>query len=96
VIEPRFKSWPNLTLRLLAAYPKNIVGNRNSESLSCQHVAPAQCRILGTVQKQSGDLLAGNATLPDQLQQCILHFDVQELLQFSGEAALGRIEQLCL
>jgi hypothetical protein len=45
-------------------------------------LAPVQSRILGTVQKQSGDLLAGNATLLDQLQQCILHFDVQELLQF--------------
>ena len=44
---------------------------------------------MGIVQKQSGDLLAGNATLLDQLQQCILHFDVQELLQFSGEVALG-------
>src|ERR1039457_6671352 len=43
-------------------------------------LAPAQSRILGTVQKQSGDLLTGEATLLDQLQQGIFDFDVQELL----------------
>jgi hypothetical protein len=31
-------------------------------------LVPAQGRVLGTVQKQSGDLLASNATLLDQLR----------------------------
>ena len=44
---------------------------------------------MGTIQKQPGDLLAGNATLLNQLEQGIFHFDVQELLQFVGEVALG-------
>jgi len=44
---------------------------------------------LGTIQKQPGDLLAGDATLLNQLEQGILHFDVQDLLQFVGEVALG-------
>ena len=52
-------------------------------------LAPAQSRILGTVQKQSGDLLTGDATLLDQLQQGIFDFDMQELLQFAGEITLG-------
>jgi len=44
---------------------------------------------MGTVQKQSGDLLADKATLFDQLQEGIFDFDMQELLEFMSEVALG-------
>jgi hypothetical protein len=43
----------------------------------------------GTVHKPPVDLLAGHAALLDQLPRCIFHFDVQDLLQFMGEVALG-------
>jgi hypothetical protein len=52
-------------------------------------LAPPHSRIWRTVQKQSVDRLAGNATLLDQLQQCVFNFDVQELLQFISEVAMG-------
>jgi hypothetical protein len=52
-------------------------------------LVPAHRRLWGTVKKQSGDLRTGNPALLDQLQQSILHFDVQEVLQFVSEVALG-------
>src|ERR1039457_5141186 len=59
------------------------------ERLAGQDLASPHSRICGTVQKKSGDLLTGNPLLLEQLQERIFSLDVQELLQFVGEVALG-------
>src|ERR1017187_9582177 len=59
------------------------------ERLAGQDLASPHSRICGTVQKKSGDLLTGNPLLLEQLKERIFSLDVQELLQFVGQVALG-------
>ena len=78
------RSLPLLRGDLGGSAPRNF-----RERLAGQDLAPSHGRVLGAVQKQSRDLLPGNAMLLASLQQRIFNLNVQDLPQFIREVALG-------
>ena len=63
-------------------------GGDRLDAAACQELSAAADWIAGGIKIQAGDELANNATLLNEVIECVLHFDVQALGQFFGEIAL--------
>ena len=60
-------------------------GGDGSQGAASQSLAPLKGAVRGRVKVPTRNDLASHATLLSQLQQCVLHFDVQGPRQFIGE-----------
>ncbi len=64
-------------------------GGDSFDGAARNELPPLDGPIQGSVQVQTGDDLAGNSTLLDQLMQCVLYFDVQRTSQSSAKYPRG-------